>query len=90
MITKLVDKKGRVALGPQFAGRTVIMDDSNPNQIVITVARVIPEREAWLYENQDALNSVRRGLAQAAAGQLVREGVDLEADAALAAELDDS
>ena len=89
MVTKLVDKKGRVSLGTHLAGRTVILDDTNPNQIVITLARVIPEREAWLYNNQSALNSVRQGLAQAAEGKLLKAGPDLDADAALIAELDD-
>jgi hypothetical protein len=39
-------------------------------------ARVIPESEAWLYENQAALASVRRGLKQATARKL-SDGPDL-------------
>jgi predicted transcriptional regulator len=43
----------------------------------------IPEREAWLYRNQAALDRVRAGLEDAAAGKLV-DGPYLEADAELA------
>ncbi len=89
MVTKIVDKKGRVTLGTHLAGRTVILDDTDPNQIVITLARVIPERETWLYNNPEALNSLRAGLAQAADGQLIRNGPDLAADAELAAQMQD-
>ena len=46
------------------------------DEIVLQVARVIPEREAWLYENPRALDAVRRGLKQAAAGEL-SDGPDL-------------
>jgi DNA-damage-inducible protein J len=36
------------------------------------------EDEAWLYENEDALAAVRRGLAQAGQGQVSRDGPNLE------------
>lgn len=73
MNVKIVDSKGRVYLGSQFAGRMVIIDDTDPGQIIITPAVAIPAREAWLYENKKALDLVRKGLAQAAAGELVVE-----------------
>jgi hypothetical protein len=34
-------------------------------EVRVTLARVIPEREAWLYANKKALESVTRGIAQA-------------------------
>jgi hypothetical protein len=39
---------------------------------LIKLARVIPEREAWLYENKEAVASVRRGLNQAASGKFAK------------------
>ena len=36
MTTKTVDDHGRLTLGPNFAGQTVIVDDSDPERIVIT------------------------------------------------------
>lgn len=88
MTTKVVDSKGRVALGSRFVGRTVIIDDSDPDRIVVTPAVVIPEREAWLYRNEKALTSVRQGLAEAKQRRFSKKSPDLGADAALIAELD--
>jgi len=48
----------------------------------------ILEREAWLYETPKALATVRKGLAQARAGQ-VTAGPDVDADTDLAAQLED-
>ncbi len=65
MTTKTIDSKGRLALGSAFAGRLVLVDETDPNKIIITLARAIPEEEAWLYQNEEALALVRHGLAQA-------------------------
>lgn len=88
MTTKVVDSKGRISLGSQFAGRTVIVDESDPEKIVITPAVVIPEREAWLFKNKKALDSVRRGLDQAAKRQFSKKPPNLEADERLIADMD--
>lgn len=56
-------------LGTHLAGHLVIVDNSDPNRIVITPAVPVPAREAWLYENPEVLASVRAGLTQAAAGE---------------------
>ena len=85
---KMADNKGRIALGGSFANRPVIVERISETEVVIKMARVIPESEAWLYENTVALNSVRKGLKQARAGTVVN-GPDLAADEALAAELED-
>ena len=89
MTTKTIDSKGRLALGSNFAGRLVIVDDADPDKIVITVARAIPEKEAWLYKNKEALGKVRRGLAQARERRFCKTPPDLAAAAALFAELQD-
>ena len=86
--TKTADSKGRVTLGERFANRTVILEEIDETEVRVTLARVIPEREAWLYENKKALASVRRGIRQAAAGQFSRNPPDIEADAKLADELE--
>lgn len=89
MVTKTVDGKGRVVLGEQFANRTVIIREVDETEVVVTLARIIPEREAWLHENAGAKASVMRGLAQAKAGAFV-EGPDLAAGKALAEEIEES
>jgi hypothetical protein len=81
--TKNVDSKGRLTLGESFANRTVLVEDRGKGELLIKLARVIPEREAWLYENREALASVRRGLNQAAGGKFAKKGPDLKAATAL-------
>ena len=87
-VTKTADNKGRVALGGRFANRAVIVEQLSDTEVLINLARVIPEREAWLYDNPAALKAVRCGLAQARAGDVGR-GPDLRGDANFAARLED-
>jgi hypothetical protein len=81
------DSKGRVTLGEQFANRTVLIEDRG-DEVVIRLARVIPEREAWLYENKKAMASVRRGLKDAKSGRTAK-APDLAAAKRLVADMDD-
>lgn len=85
--TKQTDSKGRVVLGRAFANKTVLIEERE-NEVIIRLARVIPESEAWLYENKDALDVVRRGLDQARSGDFV-QGPDLGAAKDLADQIDD-
>jgi hypothetical protein len=87
-VTKTTDSKGRLVLGGKYANRAVIVEQLSETEMVIKLARVIPEREAWLYENAEALAAVRNGLAQARAGK-VSGGPNVDADADLAARLED-
>ena len=89
MTTKVVDSKGRIVLGNRFVGRTVIVDDSDPERIVITPAVVIPESEAWLYRNKKALNSVRKGLGEAKDRRFAKDEPKLDEDSILVGELED-
>lgn len=86
---KSADSKGRVALGGHFANRSVIVEHRGDDEVIVRLARVIPEREAWLYENPKALASVRRGLDQARNGKVATRPPDLKAAAKLAARLED-
>jgi len=72
MTTKIIDSKGRLALGSDFAGRLVIVDDADPDKIIVTLARAIPEKEAWLYQNEEALRRVRRAWPRPANGVSAR------------------
>ena len=83
-VTKTTDAKGRVTLGKRFADKTVIIREIDATELLITIARVIPEREAWLFENPVAKGLVATGLQQARAGQFSDSPPDLDADAALA------
>lgn len=86
-ITKQTDSKGRVVLGRAFANKTVLIEERE-NEVIIRLARVIPESEAWLYENTDARDALRRGLDQARAGDFV-QGPDLSAAKELADQIED-
>ena len=72
METKVVDSRGRLALGAKFAGKTVIVQESD-NQIVISPAVVIPEYAAWLWKNEAARQSLERGIQQAQQRQFVSD-----------------
>jgi hypothetical protein len=82
MITKTVDKQGRLVLGQQFANQTVIIDESDITRIVITPAIVIPAHEAWLYKNKEASDSVHKGMLQARAGKFMADPPDVDVDLA--------
>lgn len=86
---KTTDAKGRVTLGGRFANRAVIVEQQSDDAVVVRLARVIPEREAWLYENPKALTAVRRGLSQARRDDIAKRAPDLKAAAKLAAQLED-
>jgi hypothetical protein len=80
MTTKTLDAKGRVTLGSQFAGQTVVIDDSNPSCILIKPVVMIPAQEAWLYKNQTALDRVREGLDEARRGEFADSSLDVADD----------
>ncbi|MEO8441424.1 MAG: hypothetical protein ABI547_02985 [Betaproteobacteria bacterium] len=86
---KNTDSKGRVTLGGHFANRAVIVEHQSDDEVIVRLARVIPEREAWLYENPKALASVRRGLDQARKGNVAKKAPDLKAAVKLARQLED-
>ena len=86
---KNTDSKGRVALGGHFANRAVIVEHRGEDEVIVRLARVIPEREVWLYENPKALASVRRGLDQARKGNVTKNPPDLKAVAKLVEQLED-
>jgi len=80
MTTRTVDGKGRVTLGPDFANQTVVIDDSNPDQLVIRKVVLIPAEEAWLYENQIAMKGLRKGLREASKMQFSSDSPDVDSD----------
>jgi hypothetical protein len=72
METKVVDSRGRLALGAKFAGKTVIVQES-ATQIVISPAVVIPEYAAWLWKSEEARQSLEVGIEQARQRQFVSD-----------------
>ena len=89
MTTKIADAKGRVTLGERFANRTVIVEEIDDTEVRVTLARVIPEREAWLFRNPKAKAAVLKGIAQAKDGE-VGPGPDMNKARKVAARIADN
>jgi hypothetical protein len=79
---KTIDGKGRLTLGREFAGRTVQVERDD-DRVVISFYRMVPDREAWLWENETAKSMVDRGLKQAHQREL-NDGPDLDTALAFA------
>lgn len=64
------DTKGRISLGKLAQGvssfHAHLMEDG---RIILEPFAEIPAREKWLFNNQAALNAVKTGISQAAAGK---------------------
>jgi hypothetical protein len=76
---RTVDSKGRVNLGQRFADKPFIIEPISDTEVKVSLARVIPEREMWLYQNPEARDTVFRGLERARARQFAESPPDLEA-----------
>jgi len=64
------DNKGRITLGKLATGVSSFSVDQDKMGRIILEPRVeIPQRELWLYRNETALKSVKRGLAESGKGK---------------------
>ena len=72
------DAKKRVVLPRMHVpeGVTYHIYSNRLGQIVLDPQVTIPASEAWLFNNPDALASVRRGLADAAQGKVSKVDID--------------
>jgi hypothetical protein len=86
---KTVDSKGRISLGQRFANKPVIIEDLSDTEVKISLARVIPEREMWLWENPEARDAVLSALERLKRGEFAENPPDLEADEELVSQLED-
>ena len=67
------DAKGRITLGQLAEGvSSYIVRTEEDGKITLEPLAEIPARERWLYEDEEALGSVRAGLEDAKAGRLTR------------------
>lgn len=67
------DAKGRITLGKLAEGvSSYRARRQKDGKIVLEPFVEIPAEERWLYENPEALEAVRQGLADAKAGRLTR------------------
>ena len=69
------DAKKRLSLGEAVADVTAYNIYRNPlGQIILDPVKAVPASEMWLYENPQALASVKQGLRESAEGKSVYRG----------------
>ena len=65
MIVKSVGSNGQITLGKEFAGRLVMLDQTEPGVWMLKLGQFIPDNEKWLH-TPEATKLLERGLAMAA------------------------
>ena len=65
MIVKSVGSNGQITLGKEFAGRLVMLDQTEPGVWMLKLGQFIPDNERWLHTSA-ATKLLERGLALAA------------------------
>ncbi|MGD0629177.1 MAG: hypothetical protein ABR987_07485 [Terracidiphilus sp.] len=69
------DAKKRVSLGEALSGTTAYNIYRNSlGQVILDPVKAVPAHEMWLYENPEALESVKQGLKESAEGKSVYLG----------------
>lgn len=79
------DDRGRLTVGAVAKKKTYRVMINDSGQILLDPIVNIPEKEIWLWKNQSALNSLKRGLEEAEVGETQDMGsfaeyADLEID----------
>ena len=54
LVVKQIGASGQISLGKEFAGRTVLIDNTEPGVWIIKTARTIPDDELWLHQPDHA------------------------------------
>lgn len=69
------DSKGRIQLGRRAKNivRYQLIEESD-GKIILLPEVAIPASEVWLYKNKEALEAVKQGLEQSAAGKTKKRG----------------
>jgi hypothetical protein len=69
------DAKKRLSLGEALSGVKAYNIYRNPlGQLILDPVKTVPVSELWLYENPEALASVKQGLRESAEGKSVYRG----------------
>ncbi|MCP9909642.1 hypothetical protein KBZ15_06940 [Cyanobium sp. BA20m-p-22] len=63
LVAKQVGASGQISLGKEYAGRTVLIDSSEPGVWVIKTAQTIPDSELWLHQPESSARLDRALLA---------------------------
>jgi len=63
LVAKQVGVSGQISLGKEYAGRTVLIDSTEPGVWVIKTAQTIPDSELWLHQPEASARLERAFLA---------------------------
>jgi hypothetical protein len=89
METKTADSRGRINLGKEYANKTFVFEKIGETEMRLELARVIPERELWLYNNPEAKEAVLGALERLKSGRTSSEPPDIDAEEPWMEELED-
>ncbi len=89
ILIRNTDKKARITLPKDFADQTVTIEQVDATELRIKKAKVIPEKELWLWQNPVAIGKVLEGLEQAKAGEFA-DGPDLTKELEALADVDEN
>ena len=67
---RLLKEPVQIKIGDETQEKTYRVLKSDRGQILLSPIEQIPDHELWLWQNPSALNSVLRGIEQAAAGEV--------------------
>ena len=67
---KRPDSAGRITIGKENKDKLYAVQPQANGDILLSPVVIRHEREAWLFDNPQALESVKRGLEQSARGEL--------------------
>ena len=67
---KRPDSAGRITIGKENKDKLYAVQPQANGDILLSPVVIRHEREAWLFDNAQALESVKRGLEQSARGEI--------------------
>lgn len=88
-VIKIADSKGRITFGKRFANKPVIIEEISDTEVKISLARIIPEKEMWLWQNQEARDTVLSAIDRLKKGEFAEDAPDLDADRDFVSRLED-
>ena len=60
-MVKVIGSNGQISLGKRYAGRQVLVEESEPGVWIVRTATVIPDNERWLHQPQ-TVDDLQRAL----------------------------
>jgi len=75
--TRAIDERNRLTLGGIFKGfKRVRLYKNNRGEVLLQPIVEIPASELWLFQNEEAIESVQRGLKDASDGKITKVDLD--------------